>query len=599
MNIYRFGIILSTFLYFSCAASKKINVEEKYPLSYTVNTLKPSSHYVQVELDLDLTEYSFAKDYVDLKMPVWTPGSYLVREFSKNVEGFKAEDSQSNSLKFNKIAKNTWRIKTQNNSKIKIKYEVYANELSVRTSHVDASHAYLNGGSIFMFVPQLKHEPIAVDIQKHASFKKVSTALPEKKGRFIASDYDLLVDSFFEIGNQEEFSFDYQGVKHTIANYSLVPLNMDIEKVKKAYLDVVSSAHKVMGSGKHPCTNYLFLVHHLPGIGGGLEHLNGTTCQTSPEIYNNSIRFKGFMGLIAHEYFHLWNVKRLRPEALGPFDYENENYTHMLWVSEGFTAYYQEDILKKAGFYTDEEYLNTLASDINLTENQKGNRVQSAAESSFDAWIKYYRPNENSDNSSVSYYNKGSVLGGILNALIIDGSGAKYSLDNVMTYLYAEYYEKLNRGFTDREFQLACEKFAEMSLEDIFEKHIYGTEAIPFSDIYAKIGLNVSIDEASKLKPSIGATLRGNVVLKVVRDGAFENAGINAGDQLISVNGAGIANFLEGKKVGEVIEIEYKRYDQTFKTNVTIQASNYQNHSLRLNPNATDQDKKEARKFLN
>jgi predicted metalloprotease with PDZ domain len=555
--LFTFFVSLTTLLQ-SCKASPPMQKNYSYPTHYEVSMLDPANHYFDVKMTVDLNNKAFGNEFIEVKMPVWTPGSYLVREFARNVEGLTAANGKT-SLESRKTSKNTWRIQTQGAKNITINYRVYANELSVRTSHLDASHGYINGASVFMFVSELMKEPLSVKINPHESFKKISVALPEtSKNTFEASNYDLLVDSFFEIGNQDILTFEYEGITHTIANYSVVPLNYDPKVVTDAYKKVVKAAHDVIG-GTHPCKNYLFVVHHLPNIGGGLEHLNGTTCQTSPDIYQNQEKFTGFLGLIAHEYFHLWNVKRLRPVALGPFDYENENYTNMLWVSEGFTAYYQEDILRRAGIIEVPKYISTLLYDINSTENAPGNKVQSVAESSWDAWIKYYRPNENSNNSTISYYNRGSVMAGVLNAMIIDKTGGEKSMDDVLRMMYQDFYLKRDIGFTDEEFREACEKVSGLDLKSFFKDHIFGTKAIDYVNIYSKIGLDATLDNSFAKKPSLGANIRGNVVSRVDMGGSFLKAGLNSGDMIIKVNANAFTagdDMLSGKTNGDVLKID-------------------------------------------
>jgi predicted metalloprotease with PDZ domain len=355
-----------------------------------------------------------------------------------------------------------------------------------------------------------------------------------------------------------------------VANYSLEPLNIDEKKVKQMYLDVVKSAHTVF-NGKHPCKSYTFLIHHLPGIGGGLEHLNGTTCQTNPEVYENEDRLKDFFGLIAHEYFHLWNVKRLRPVALGPFDYENENYTNMLWVAEGFTAFYQEDILRRADILDKEAYLITLSKDINNIENTVGNKIQSVAEASLDAWIKYYRPNENSQNTSISYYTKGAVIAGVLNAMIIDNTKGEKNLDDVLQYLYNELYIKKNVGFTDDEFLKACELISGLDLKAFFKEHIYGTKTIDYVSIYNKVGIKIEVDKSSSLKPSLGFAVRGSAVSRVDKGGSAYLAGLNTGDILKSVDSrdfSSLEKMLKGAKIGDELELSVIR--NTYPVNLKL-----------------------------
>jgi predicted metalloprotease with PDZ domain len=596
-NILLFTILLSlSFLFQSCKASPPMQKDYSYPTHYEVTMNDPASHYFDVKMTVDLKNKLFGNEYIEVKMPVWTPGSYLVREFARNVEGLSAASGKT-SLETRKTSKNTWRIQTQGSKTITVNYRVYANELSVRTSHLDASHGYINGASVFMYVPQLMKETFSVNINPHESFKKISVALPEiSKNTFKADNYDLLVDSFFEIGNQDILTFEYEGIKHTIANYSIVPLNYDPKVVVDAYKKVVKAAHDVIG-GVHPCKNYLFVVHHLPNIGGGLEHLNGTTCQTSPDIYQNEDKFTGFLGLVAHEYFHLWNVKRLRPVALGPFDYENENYTNMLWVAEGFTAYYQEDILRRAGIIEVPKYISTLLYDINSTENAPGNKVQSVAESSWDAWIKYYRPNENSNNSTISYYNRGSVMAGVLNAMIIDKTAGEKSMDDVLRMMYQDFYLKRDIGFTDNEFREACEAVSGLDLKTFFTDHIFNTKTIDFVGIYSKIGLEAFLDNSYSKKPSLGANIRGNMVSRVDLGGSFLKAGLNSGDMIIKVNGVAFAagdDLLAGKSNGDVLKIEAIRYGKQMSFEVKL----LPNPTVALVLKAkTDLSGVEARKF--
>ncbi len=573
----RHFIILSAFslLLNACKASVPMQKDYSYPTHYEVSMPDPATHYFNVKMTIKTEKAALNKEYIEVKMAAWTPGSYLIREFAKNVEGLTAYNG-TEKLVSQKSSKNTWKIQTKGAKTITVNYRVYANELSVRTSHLDASHGYINGASVFMFVPELMKEPLSVNIQAHSSFKKISVALPEiDKAVFKAENFDLLVDSFFEIGNQDILTFDYQGITHTIANYSVVPLNYDANTVIEAYKKVVKSAHDVIG-GTHPCKNYLFVVHHLPNIGGGLEHLNGTTCQTSPDIYQNEDKFTSFLGLIAHEYFHLWNVKRLRPVALGPFDYENENYTNMLWVSEGFTAYYQEDILRRAGIIDVPKYISTLLYDINSTENAPGTKIQSVAESSWDAWIKYYRPNENSNNSTISYYNKGSVIAGVLNAMIIDKTKGEKSLDDVLKTMYLDFYEKRNVGFTDDEFREACEAVSGLDLKKFFADYIYGTGTIDYVSIYSKIGLDATYDDSFSKNPSLGAAIRGNTIARVDMGGSFLKAGLNSGDVIQKVNGKNFSasDDLLGKKViGDVLKMDVLRYGKTMSFEVPLLAS--------------------------
>ncbi|RYF75837.1 MAG: M61 family peptidase, partial [Cytophagaceae bacterium] len=462
-------------------------------VSYTLSMPQPQTHYFEVEMRLQNAAGATnarKNGYIDVKMPVWTPGSYLIREYAKNVEGLVAT-AGGQRVKSDKISKNTWRVYT-NSDDLTIRYRVYAYEFSVRNSFLDDSHGYLNGASVFLYTDALKNQPLTVQITPFPGWKKVSTGMKSVSATaftYEAPNYDILVDSPIEIGNHSTFTFTASNVPHTVAMYGNGPLDYNAEKLAADYKRVCETAATVVG--EHPCTDYTFLVHHTNQGGGGLEHLNSTTLQTNLTAYATERSYKGFLTLVAHEYFHLWNVKRIRPIALGPFDYENENYTHMLWLSEGCTSFYEDYILRRAGFHTPEEYVKIVAGDINGIENQPGNQVQSAAESSWDAWIKYYRPNENSANSTVSYYSKGAVLGSLLNLAILSGSNGQRSMDDLLRFLYNEYYKKQKRGFTDDEFRKAAEQIAGTSLTNFFEKGVNGTGPIDYNTYFEPVGMRL------------------------------------------------------------------------------------------------------------
>ncbi|WP_266365959.1 M61 family metallopeptidase [Tellurirhabdus rosea] len=537
------------------------------PITYILSMPKPQTHYAEVEMRLvasDAVTNVKKNGYVDVKMPVWTPGSYLIREYAKNVEGFRALVN-GKPVKADKIRKNTWRIFT-NQEAITIQYQVYANELSVRTSHVDADHGYFNGASIFLFVDGLRSQPHRVVVNPYTDWKKVSTGLPAVPGQantFEAPDFDVLVDSPIEVGNQKTFRFTAAGVPHTVAMFG--ETTYDEQKVAADLKKVCETATSVFG--EQPCKDYTFIVHHTPTGGGGLEHLNSTTLQVTRNAYSRPESYQGFLSLAAHEYFHLWNVKRLRPRALGPFDYENENYTTQLWVAEGITSFYQDYILRRAGLIAPDAFLKITASEITRIENQPGNRVQSVAESSQDAWIKYYRPNENSVNSIISYYDKGAVLGGLLNLAILSATNGQRNLDDLMKSLYEEYYKKQKRGFTDEEFEQAASRVAGRNMSDFFRKYVFSTDPIDYNAFFAPVGLRLDDVSTTKNAVFLGATTRvvdgRHFVTSVRRDSPAWNDGINVGDELVSLNGTkpgpDLNSALGSFKPGDAVSIQVSR----------------------------------------
>lgn len=506
---------------------------------------EPANHYFEVELNLRNVAGSTnlkKNGYIDLKMPVWTPGSYLIREYAKNVEAFRAT-ANGQPVPADKIRKNTWRITTQADD-ISVRYRVYAYELTVRTSFLDDVHGYVNGASMFLFHDALKDQPARLVVQPAKGWNKVSVALKPVAGAsftYEVPNFDLLVDSPMEIGTHRTFTFMASGVPHTVAQFG----DMDYSEQQLAadYKRVCETATSIFG--EHPCTDYTFIVHHTNVGGGGLEHQNSTSLQTTRNVYSvqpTNTAYKGFMTLVAHEYFHLWNVKRLRPIALGPFDYENENYTRALWEAEGFTSFYEDYILRMAGFHTPEQYMNVVLGDINGIENQPGNRVQSVADASFDAWIKYYRPNENSSNSTISYYNKGSVLASLLNLSIINSTNGEKTLSDVMRLLYNRYYKELKRGFRDEELKAALEQVGGKNLDDFFRKYVYGTDAIDYNAFFEPVGLRLMNANANSNDVYLGVATGMNptngrqTIMSIRRGSAAEVAGLNVGDELLALD---------------------------------------------------------------
>ncbi len=448
-----------------------VRAQEK--IAFSVSFTEPQAHYAEVEMEI----WGIKDEQIDLKMPVWTPGSYLVREFAKNVENFKVADSDGNHLTFSKIDKNTWRIATGGAQGLKVKYRVYAFEVSVRTSFVDESHAFLSPTGLFLYPAGKIHLSSTVEIIPYKGWTRISTGLERLRSNadiFVAPDFDILYDSPIEVGNQDIFEFTAANVKHEVAMYG--GGNYDKETLKRDMAKIVEQQTKVFGV--NPNKRYVFIVHNYSSGGGGLEHLNSTVLGASRDGYNSEAGLTRFLSLVSHEYFHLWNVKRLRPIALGPFNYDEENYTHNLWIAEGFTAYYQDIFLERARLISVDQYLSTLATSINSVENQPGNQIESLSEASFDAWIKQYRPNENSVNSTVSYYSKGALIAFILDLDIIHSTKGEAGLDEVFKAMYDEYFVKLGRGFTDDEFKSMAEKIAGHSFSEFYDRYINGVETI-------------------------------------------------------------------------------------------------------------------------
>lgn len=564
-------------------------------IQYRVSTPEPHTHYAEVSMTIT----NYKKEYIDFKLPTWAPGSYLIREFSRFVEDFKAEYSRTD-LKTEQISKNTWRVYTNNQASVTVKYKVYAYELSVRTSFVDDSHAYFNGTSLFMYVDDLKQKDGKVQFVPHANFKNIATALPKgsDKWNYTFPNYDILVDSPIEIGNHKEFEFTAAGTLHKVAMYG--EGNFDIKKLKTDMAKVCEEATNVFGV--NPNKEYTFIIHNLTNGSGGLEHLSSTTLQVNRWTYDEA-NYEGFLSLVAHEYFHLWNVKRVRPMALGPFDYENENYTNLLWVMEGFTSYYENLILYRAGIITADDLINKMKGKIGYVETSPGGKVQSATDASFNAWIKAYRPHENSGNTTVSYYSKGATLALILEFEIINNTKGEKSLDDVMQLLYNEYFIKQKRGFTDAEFQQAVEKIAGKSLADFFENNVSKPETVDYATRFNYVGLDFKPLTTKGTSPSLGVGLSGNRITSITDGSAAYLGGLNVNDEIIALNnyhvdGGGIAKLLSQHSINDEVDVLISRDNLIRTVKVKLVSPTSTSYLISMQEELTDSQKNNLKVWL-
>lgn len=506
-------------------------------IDYALRMPKPQNHYFEVEMKLTKVSNKF----IDVKMPVWAPGSYMIREFSKNVNLVVAKDELGNNLIINKISKNTWRIQTKGIKEVKINYEVYAFELSARSSFLDQSHGFVSGSSIFMYVDGEKETNGKLDIYPHEDFNVISTSLPkprdsirfENAKTFAFANFDHLVDCPIEIGNQEVFEFTAAGVKHNVAIYGVG--NYDIEKLKKDMKKIVETTTAVIG--ENPNKIYTFIIHNVTDGQGGLEHMNSATLSVDRWGYQGK-QYIDFLSLVAHEYFHLWNVKRIRPIELGPFNYDQENYTTLLWVMEGFTSYYDELLLRRAGYLSEQEYLQKLNSILNYVEGSEGSRVQPVAHASFDAWIKGYRPNENSSNTTMTYYSRGQLIGSLLDAKIIAKFEGNKCLDDFMRTLYYKLYKNKDRGFTEQEFEQTLSTFMREDMHDFLAKYVYDTKVPDYAELFNLIGVNVEYTGVKKAYFGMSYSKEGTPLVKTIRSNTeAENAGVSVNDEIIGFNG--------------------------------------------------------------
>lgn len=560
---------------------------------YVVSFPEPHTHFVQVAMSIDDAD----EGGVHLSLPVWTPGSYLVREYARHLEGIVARRATGEEVPVAQVDKRTWRVDTKPGKRVDVTYRVYANELTVRTSHVDADHAFLVSAGVFLHVRGREAEPCLVAVEPPEGWE-VACPLPLKgENTWEAADLDELVDAPFEAGTHRTLTFEVCGVPHRIAVCG--EGNLDEERLLEDTHSICRAAAEVFG-GDHPCRSYLFLFHVLEGAGGGLEHRDSCVCGFAPHAFRPERSYLRQLTLISHEYFHLWNVKRIRPRELGPFDYGAENHTRLLWVSEGFTTYYQDLILRRAGLTSVPIWLDDLARMIRAYHETPGRFVESVESSSFNAWTKLYRPHENSRNATVSYYLKGAMVALLLDLAIRDATDGGRGLDDVLRGLWARWRARPDEGFTEEELLEALGEAAGRSLEPEVAAWVRSTEELPFGDLLAKAGLELA-PRASSQEPGawLGITVSsegGKVAVKeVLADTPAHGAGLDAGDELIAIDGwrlGDLAERLGDRKPGDTAALTVARRGRLREVGVELGAAPPTDRVLRPREDAGERERR-------
>jgi len=529
-SIHWLLIVSVIFLLSSCYPSE----EKPGTMSYAVSMDQPWTHYYHVEF---LCE-GIRGETFDFRMPAWTPGYYVILDLAKYVINFHVEDGTGNILPWEKITKNTWQVEVYDAPVVRLSYDVYAFNQSVAHPFLDDGRGFISPTGIFMDVKGHLQHPVTVTIKPYQKWGKISTGLEpvqEKFNTFYAPDFDVLYDCPILAGNQEIMSFEVEGIPHYVAQEN--PADIDDQKYLSDLKTMVESAVSIIG--EIPYKHYTFIIMDR-GM-GGLEHANSMAVFSGSRYsLADPEGYKRWLAFLAHEYFHLYNVKRIRPIILGPFDYNRENYTNMLWFSEGVTVYYEYIILNRAGFLNRKETLEQLRRSIVNYENIPGHLFQSATMSSFDTWMLFFNRSENASNTTISYYDKGCALGVLLDLKIRHETNNEKSLDDVMRSLYYDYYKEKNRGFTDQEFRDVCEEVAGCSLEEIFE-YASTTKAIDYPKYFSYAGLYIDTIPREMPGAYLGTGVReveGNLIItNVVRNSPAWQADLSPGDTIIELNG--------------------------------------------------------------
>jgi len=540
-------------------------------------------------------------------MPAWIPGSYLLREFARHVVRIRARSGRR-PVPIAKLDKNTW-VAEPCPGPLTIEYEVYAFDLSVRGAYLDTERGFFNGTCVFMRMHGAEHMRQEVEVLaprgKRYTDWRVATAMtrtgakPWGFGRYAAQDYDELIDHPFEMGVFSLASFRAAGVVHDIVisgrhDTDLKRLATDLRKLCETQIAFWREA---------PVKRYVFLVLALGEGYGGLEHRASTSLICGRDNLPrrdtpaSDEKYVTFLGLCSHEYFHTWNVKRIKPEAFTPYDLDHENYTSLLWAFEGITSYYDDLMLVRAGLITRDAYLELLGRTMTQVQRGSGRRKQSVAESSFDAWTKFYRQDENAPNAIVSYYSKGSLVALCLDLLVRQHSKGRRSLDHVMRALWKRYGRKLV-GVPEGGIQHVAEQVSGANLDRFFQSAVYGTADLPLSRLLKQVGVALQLRPAESMSDRGGKAASGKAgsaskradlhirtrasgnevkITHVLDGGSAQRAGLSAGDVIVAVDalrvtGSNLEKLLAQHQAGDQIRLHAFRRDELLQFDVQLAA---------------------------
>ena len=569
-------------------------------LRYQITPSSPERHLFTVTLEIDKP----MPEGQVLRMPAWIPGSYMIRDFARHVVRFAAFSAGA-PLDWRKLDKDSW-VLDPCEGPLHVEIDVYAWDLSVRGAHLDTTHGYFNGTCVFL--QPIGHEdmPVQVRIQPPAgasySTWQVATGLsaehddPRQFGTFNADNYDALVDCPVEMGHFDEVTFDACGVPHQMVFTG--KHQADLARLARDMAPVCEHHIRLFGEPA-PMDRYLFMTLVTGDGYGGLEHRNSTSLMCARKDLprrtdaQDSVRegYRSFLGLCSHEYFHTWNIKRIKPDAFTPYDLSRENYTELLWAFEGITSYYDDLALVRTGLITVSEYLEEVAKTVSRVQRGAGTHKQTVTESSFDAWTRFYKQDENAPNAIVSYYAKGALIALCLDLLLRRESDGRCSLDDVMRLLWAR-YGQTGKGVPERGVQAAAEEVLGQSLDGFFQTALYSTDPLPLEDLLADAGVAVRLrapaghadmggKSVAPAPVNLGARFSsdpvGARVAVVFEQGSAAHAGVAAGDVMVAVDGmktdAGrIDEQLSAFQPGDRIDLHVFRGDVLLCLPVTLDA---------------------------
>ena len=535
------------------AIAQPIYAENQIPargveVAYTVTVKNPASHLYDIEMSIK----GIRETSVSVSMPAWSPGMYRIENYARNLQDFRASNMRNQSLKWEQTDKQTWRIVKQPADDVEIQYQVFSTQLTDQMADIAPP-------ATFMYVVGQKHVPYTVKYNAPGGWK-VYTGLEKKGDRYFATDYDIFIDAPAFIGEFKVLEFETGGARHYLV-FSKRDISMSAPQVTSDIQEIVEAGMKIFG--KLPYKEYLFLFKVQPQATNSVEHLNSTHITVGENDFVTQANYRQFLATVAHEFFHLWNVKRIRPAVLGPFDYTHEVHTRLLWMLEGITSYYGDLLLTRSGIDTSEEYLSRMAVVINSLEHAPGRHLMSSEEASWNAWLR----SDNAENNTVSYYTKGELIGLLLDLEIRSRTKNQKSLDDVMRYLMATYANK-GVGFPEDGFLRAVETVAGSDFHELYEALVQSRRDLDYNRYLKQAGLvaQVQLQPGSiyvglEFEPGEGSFPR---VRRVVPNSPAERAKVDSGDLLVSMNDERLTfeNFrsrLHSHSIGETVKLTVLR----------------------------------------
>jgi predicted metalloprotease with PDZ domain len=496
-------------------------------LHYSVHISAPETHELQLCL-----QFEADTEVTVLRLPVWTPGSYMVREFSRYLSEVRAT-VDGRPVQVSKVAKAEWHIATPPGAQVQVEWSAYCHELTVRTPHVDHSHAFFTGTNVLLFIEGRLNEPALLRVHPPSGWQ-VFCSLPEEGQAWKARDYDELADTPVECGPHRHIDFHVLDIPHRLIFWGDHAVQFDDERLVRDVTACVMENARLFGG--LPYERYDVIFHITDDLRGGLEHLSSTVLATPWRYFDTDHGWKEMISLMMHEHFHVWNIKRIRPSGVFPFDYTRENFTSALWIAEGFTSYYDDYHCLKAGIWGIDEYLKLQAENLEKILRTPGRLHQSIAGASLDAWIRLYRPDENTPNRTISYYLKGGIVAWLLDLTIRARTHGERSLDDFMKWLWQHHCET-SGPFDEQRVPELMQQALGVDLSDVLQKWVFSTDDPDYQAVLATHGIEMSLTTESGLDFGWEIDLRPTIRLRHTSTGGPAMlAGLSPGDELVALD---------------------------------------------------------------